>query len=62
MAKLLVRCRHKWYLRIPNGEVQFGIPGRSVTVWYRHKRYILKRVNWDRAVAYLDRPDPHRPF
>lgn len=38
----VVRYRNKTYVRIPGGEVQFGHLSRSVVVWFRRKRYIVR--------------------
>jgi hypothetical protein len=38
-----VKHINKSYWKIPGGEIQYGHISRSVVVWFRRKRYILRR-------------------
>lgn len=39
------RFRHwnKTYWRVPFGELQYGHESKSLVLWFRHRRYILRR-------------------
>ena len=43
MEAMIQSFRHKVYIKIPGGEIQLGKISRSITVWFRGNRYIVKK-------------------
>lgn len=37
------RMLNKVYIRTPGGEVQYGRVGKSITLWFRHRRYVIRK-------------------